>query len=313
MSLYRRPRRGFNVLYFVGWLFVVGVGIGLVWYGFTWNGKRKQADETPVVAAASATPEAAAGPTISPLPPGVASVLRTPTPVPLPTATPLPTAAPATPTSTTPHVVVGTDGVNVRSGPGINYTKLGHLDPGAQADLTGRHADWWQILYNGAPAWVFGQLVTVFDADNVPQVEPPTAPTAPPAAPPPTAAPTAPSPTETPSNLHGLVTSKFVVRDAGGEIYAPGPFAINQAIWCDWNVKNTSGEEVAYTVFGPWVEEADFHKPSWSNWHLNPGEVLDVDDHLEIGKAGTYNIWLRICFVDIGCVNLAGPVVVNIE
>jgi len=74
--------------------------------------------------------------------------------------------------------VAGADGVNVRSGPGTNYAHLGYLDPGAQAEVIGRYGDWWQIRYNDAPGWVFGELVTVSNADSVPQVEPPAASTA---------------------------------------------------------------------------------------------------------------------------------------
>jgi len=208
-------------------------------------------------------------------------------------------------------MVAGADGVNVRTGPGTNYTRLGYLDPGTRAELIGRYDDWWQILYDGAPGWVFGQLVAASNAENVPQVEPPAAPTAQPPAP--TTAPAEPSPTETPSNSHGLVGNSFVVSDAGKKIYAPGPFAVNQSIWCDWNIQNASSETVDYTIFGPWLEGANYHKSSWTNWHFNPSEVHAANDHLEIGTPGTYNLWLRVCFTDGECTNLMGPVAITIQ
>jgi uncharacterized protein YkwD len=79
--------------------------------------------------------------------------------------------------------VAGADGVNVRSGPGTNYTRLAYLDPGTQAEVTGHDGDWWQIEYNDAPGWVFGELVTAFNAGQLEtppatpttQVEPPPA------------------------------------------------------------------------------------------------------------------------------------------
>jgi lipoprotein-anchoring transpeptidase ErfK/SrfK len=93
----------------------------------------------------------------------------------LPTATPLaptqvpPTAAPAT-------VVAGTDGVNVRSGPGTDFAKIGLLAPGAEARVIGRHGDWWQIEYEGMSAWVASWVVTAFNVEDVPEVTAPPTP-----------------------------------------------------------------------------------------------------------------------------------------
>ncbi|HDQ71086.1 MAG TPA: SH3 domain-containing protein, partial [Chloroflexi bacterium] len=84
---------------------------------------------------------------------------------------PSPTTEPTpSPTETPATIVAGGDGVNVRQGPGTNFTRLGYLEPGTQAKLIGKYNDWWQIEYNGAPAWVFGNLVTASNAENVPQV-----------------------------------------------------------------------------------------------------------------------------------------------
>ena len=88
-----------------------------------------------------------------------------------------PTSVPTTVPSAVETMVAGADGVNIRSGPGTNYARLGYVDPGAQAEVIGRYGDWWQIRYNDAPGWVFGELVTVSNADSVPQVESPAAPT----------------------------------------------------------------------------------------------------------------------------------------
>jgi len=68
--------------------------------------------------------------------------------------------------------VAGADGVNVRSGPATSYERLGYIDPGARAEVTREDGDWWQIVYNGAPGWVFGELVTAY---NTEQPEPPPA------------------------------------------------------------------------------------------------------------------------------------------
>ena len=104
---------------------------------------------------------------------------------------------PPTATTVRSYIVVGADGADVHSGPGTDYARMGYLDPGAEAEVTGYHSDWWQIEYDGASCWVFGGRVFAFNTDNIPQVEPPPAPTAAPptATSPPT--PTAAPPTAT--------------------------------------------------------------------------------------------------------------------
>jgi lipoprotein-anchoring transpeptidase ErfK/SrfK len=95
-----------------------------------------------------------------------------------PIATPLsPTPVPPTTlttgvTTATPSVAVAHNiRVNVRSGPGTDYPVVGLFDSGAQAQVTGRCSDWWQIEYNGASAWVASWVVTASGVDSVPQVE----------------------------------------------------------------------------------------------------------------------------------------------
>jgi hypothetical protein len=216
-------------------------------------------------------------------------------------------------------ITAGAQGVNVRSGPGVNFAVLGRLEPGVQAQVVGRYSNWWQILYNGNPAWVSGDVVTAANVEAVPQVQPPPSPV-PPTAVPPTAAPTAVPPTV--SSTRGLTSGSFIVsnktrstRSQAGTVYAPGPYALNTPLWCDWQVSNGSVTTISYSSLGPWVEEANYHKKSWTNTTLQPGNTfgLNWEDHIEIGTAGTYKIWLRICFTDGVCANLAGPVSVTIQ
>jgi hypothetical protein len=165
MDLYPRRSPGRTILLVVGWLLLVGLGIWLVWYGFTWTEEGEQPETTPPPSTVSGTsPQATVWPTItSPLSPAAPAV-STPTDMPLPTATLESTPIPPT-VIPTPYIVAGADGVNVRDGPDITHTRLGYLDPGAQAEVTGRDGDWWQILYNDAPGWVFAELVTAFNAE----------------------------------------------------------------------------------------------------------------------------------------------------
>ncbi|MGQ9814346.1 MAG: SH3 domain-containing protein, partial [Candidatus Roseilinea sp.] len=62
-----------------------------------------------------------------------------------------------------PSLTVAVDILNVRDGPGTNYTVIGQLTQGATAPVRGRSADgqWWQIGYPAGPGgvgWVFAEF-----------------------------------------------------------------------------------------------------------------------------------------------------------
>ncbi len=60
--------------------------------------------------------------------------------------------------------------VNVRSGPGMEYQRIGTLEPGSSADITGRTVDneWLQIDFNGREGWLAYFVVTVSgDLDRI--------------------------------------------------------------------------------------------------------------------------------------------------
>lgn len=93
---------------------------------------------------------------------------------PTPTRTPRPTET-ATPVPTPPHVIVGAN-MNVRAGPGTEYEIIGGAQAGEEFKITGRNnpATWWRISYNGLRGWVFGELVTPYNAGKVVAVLMPT-------------------------------------------------------------------------------------------------------------------------------------------
>lgn len=70
-----------------------------------------------------------------------------------------------------PEVTLSTtDILNLRQGPGTSYPVVGQFSPGENLKVTGKTpaADWWQVEYDGQPAWVIGQLVsTNGDANGV--------------------------------------------------------------------------------------------------------------------------------------------------
>ncbi len=312
-------RRGCSVLGVIGWAIAVLLGVVLVWLGFLRPAlQRREAAQGTATPQISPTSAIEVQPT---LPPPTAA----PSPTPLPsTPTPLPTPPPPPPTPVVASMVAGADGVNVRTGPGTSFTKIGYIDPGGSARLIGRYNDWWQIDYNGTPGWVFGELVTASNAENVPQVQPPPSPTPPP--PPPatntpvptnTAAP--PTPTTAPGAAHGIQVNGFSIEGA------PGPFNKSSStkscsdddggrIWYNMDLTVVSAVEVPFTIVGAWVKETGFHKPSYTNSDWNPGEHFVWRDCLRIPEGGNYNIYLRICYASDGvCENLAGPIGVQIR
>ena len=156
-----------------------------------------------------------AKPTATPSPTAVAA---TPTPE-IPTATPEPPTPEPTPTSDRAAFTVASTTVNVRSGPGTNYSVIGQLRQGQTLTITGKNpsGDWWQFDFGGRQGWVFGQNVRVTNAGAVAvAANIPAAPTARPTA---TRAPQRPAatrppaqPTQPPAPASRYSVSKSQVR-----------------------------------------------------------------------------------------------------
>jgi hypothetical protein len=204
--------------------------------------------------------------------------------------------------------VAGDDGVNVRTGPDTSYTRLGYIEPGTSAVITGKYEDWFQIEYEGGVGWVYGDLVAATDTDSVPVIQPPPAPTAAPAQP--TAVPTAVPPTAVPTqpqDTRGIVVNSYVVRGA------PGPYGVGAEIWFDFNITNSSGQTLQFNALGTWVEQTGQYQKSWTYSSLAPNQNFVWSDKLKIPAAGTYKLWLAIEFSDGAGVLLRGPVVVTVQ
>jgi len=279
------------------------LGVGLVWVGFVQPfGKEKTpTTESPDDGTLAPTPTTVLYPTFTSVPVS---------PSPLPTDTPVPTAVPPTAPPVAPSLVAGADGVNVRSGPGTNYTRLGYLEPGAKAEVTGRYGDWWQIRHNGGLGWVFGELVTASNADSVAQVEPPPSPTSAPATAVPPTATAAPQPTATTTtDIRGLHPDGFQVEGA------PGPYAVGQAIWFNMWITNKTNTTVEYASLGVWVQETGAFQKSWVYSEFSPYQVFFHRDqmHDKISAPGTYHLWMAIEFRDGVSEKLMGPVEVIVQ
>lgn len=139
------------------------------------------ADTAPPAIPATATPTAQP-PTIAPT--------RTPTTIPTSTHTPAPTRTPK-PTSTStsiptptvePLATMNDNDVNVRTGPGFNYTVLKKGRKGDQFRVSGKNADgeWCSVVdaADGTQGWVMTQYLTLnIDIVTLPTVVPPPSPT----------------------------------------------------------------------------------------------------------------------------------------
>ena len=78
-------------------------------------------------------------------------------------STPMSTAPVTTTTApvATQMMEVTTDNLNVRSGPGINYTKVGTLNKGAQVATLALEGDWYRIQYGEVEAYVSAQYLVL--------------------------------------------------------------------------------------------------------------------------------------------------------
>jgi hypothetical protein len=227
-------------------------------------------------------------------------------------------------------VVAQEGGVNLRSGPGTTFSAVGRLEGGASARITGRYADWWQIDYGGTPAWVANWVVTDSDTGGVPEVVPPASPI-PPTAAPPTAVPATAAPTAVPAtavpDTRGITVKHFSVglKDKDKEEVKPQSAYGNIGdVWFCFEAVNAGGGDVTISDFGAWSQENGHFQISWGGgegpFTVPAGSPVGMPrwcDHFYNDRdpkfdVGSYHIWLRACFPDGYCVNLAGPVVINI-
>lgn len=73
-----------------------------------------------------------------------------------------------------PYVqVTAPAGVNVRTGPGVDYRKLGAVEHGAILPIVAKDSSqqWWGVTTVWGVGWIYGTLVDAFDADSVPVIE----------------------------------------------------------------------------------------------------------------------------------------------
>ncbi len=243
------------------------------------------------VAAVTATPIA---PVILPTQPIV--------PQPLPTQA-QPTQAPQavpTDTSTGPILKINTD-ANVRTGPGTNYPVLGGLPAGSTATAIGRDAgaQWFVITYYNSQGWVFSGLAQYTgDTSSLPVI------VAPP--PPPTDTPVPPTKTPAPAST---ATKSATSAPAGGSQsrgvrgdyfrLRSSSATVNGDLWFEFGATNTTNTPMNVGALGAIIPGV-WSQASWGDFSWGPpfaDYVLEWEDHINVPKAGTYAVYLGICWL----------------
>jgi uncharacterized protein YkwD len=134
MSFYPRHGRGRTTLCVAGWLLLVGLGIGLTWYGFVWIEENDQIAGTPSPVPVSAQATARPADTAPPSPTLPSAPTRTATPS--STITPEPTAIPATATAEAEPPSTGDEAWPAEVFRLINQVRAGHGLPPYTYDET---------------------------------------------------------------------------------------------------------------------------------------------------------------------------------
>lgn len=160
-----------------------------------------------------------------------------PTPAPIaftPTFTPLPPASPTAVVADNKPLVMALVGLNVRTGPGTAYPRLGRLAQGESAEITGRDqfTGWWQIVFvsdQGERGWVAAgsEFSTATNAGNVPVVAAPPPPVGQPAA-----TPTSPASFVKPT-IHSFTADRYTI-------------ALGEQVTLRWDLSNAEAAYLRY-------------------------------------------------------------------
>lgn len=278
----------------IGIAVVALVGLGLLAYALISLFGNSPAPQPTAVAVVPAT--AAPIPTAALVIPTVTSApLEAPTAVPATETAAAPTAVPATAAPTGPVLNVALP-ANVRNGPGINYGIIGGLAAGSTPEVTGRDTSgtWFVISYLGGRGWVSNQVAQYTgDVNALPVVAaPPLPPTA-------TASPVPTNPPAPTSSGPAIGSSRGVRGDHFALQTTAREFGLNQDIWFEFKLTNTSTNTIPYRCLGAKVPGGPA-KCSWGSTAtdaLGPGQVIEWNDHMNIGTAGTYTLVLGICYL----------------
>ena len=235
-------------------------------------------------------PSATLSPTIVALLP--TSIPPTPSPTPAPsltsTAMPSPTPIPATPTPSLALLTLNLQALNVRTGPGLQYSQVGQLVQGNPVEIVGQanigQGKWWQIRFTPAPGglgWVSADanFTTASNADAVPLVDAPALASAPS---PSTATLTPPTHTPVPTTTT-VAPSNTVIRAPAGKtllIVSNRSLRNEPALLTLSGGKSVGGGREIKAPAGSDVQivlEPDFYRALWSSTAGSGGFARGAD------------------------------------
>jgi uncharacterized protein YraI len=250
----------------------------------------------PTITQAAAQPPSEAGPATAGAevsPAAVGATAGPASPVPPAQAT---TAVPPTAPPTADLSLKILQPANVRSGPGLVYPVISGLQAGTSVPIEGRDASgqWYAVRTGALVGWVsgivasYGGDVSALPVIAAPPTPLPTATPVPPTATPvpPTAPPAATKPPSSYSS-RGIVGVSFGVANPN--------VSVNEQIWFGFTVTNSTNDTVEYSALAAHTD-AGYTAWSWTMQRLKPGETLEWRDNIKFDKAGTYQLYLGICY-----------------
>ncbi len=120
-------------------------------------------------------------------------------------------------------------------------------------------------------------------------------PTNTPVPPPPVQPTNTPPPAPPPQDSRGLTATSF-------NIQSRSDFRVNQQVWFDFNIVNSTGGEVPYNRLGVLPRKGGTDRFDWfqqsyggPNATMKP-QGLNHEDNIKLPEAGTYTLRLAICF-----------------
>jgi hypothetical protein len=229
----------------------------------------------------TATPSPQPSATSTATPPATDTSTATTGPSLTPTSAESPTP---TPTATSANVVTVNAQANIRSGPSTAYPVIYRPPSSLSATALGRDnaGQWLSISAEGVPGgtgWV-STLASKYSGNiqDLPVVQP--------AGPPPaTNTPSAPPTATGVPNINGIQASFNMHKTTG----IPG-----EGIFFTFTVLNITNSNIVYGILAAHTDQG----VTADSWHepLLPGKSLTWDDHINFSVAGTYQVYLGICY-----------------
>ncbi len=114
-----------------------------------------------------------------------------------------------------------------------------------------------------------------------------------------------PVPQPPPQDTRGLVATAFNIQPRSD-------FRVNQPVWFDFQIVNTTGGDVAYNRLGVMPRKDGQDRPDWfqqsyggPNATIKP-QGLSHEDNIRLPEAGNYTLRLAICFDGYDSCNSGG-------